>query len=182
MSVLVSRRFLSLAWLYHSMLLLLLARLRRGSALPSAAGRGGTLGVRTNNERYQPIVLKTTKQHIASYIGATMNSVCTRCSLRLQRAAHTELRSTSTRAFSSAPVQRRGKSFQYNRKNCFILTLSRHPDLPRNLVRRTQHHPRLSSHQTLHPRLPGLAATALDLRHQEPETAQRQPSNSADWR
>ncbi|KAM0723368.1 hypothetical protein Q7P37_000354 [Cladosporium fusiforme] len=37
-----------------------------------------------------------------------MNSVCTRCSLRLQRAAHAEFRSTTRRAFSSAPIQKRG--------------------------------------------------------------------------
>ena len=49
-----------------------------------------------------------------------MNSVCTRCSLRLQRAAHTELRSTSTRAFSSAPVQRRGKCYTREETNIML--------------------------------------------------------------
>lgn len=124
----------------------------------------------------------TTKQHISLYITATMNSVCTRCSLRLQRAAHTELRSTSTRAFSSAPVQRRGKCYTDYGKIYCLLTLSRHPDIPRNLLRRTQHHSRFSPHQTLHSWLPGLATTTPHFRHQEPETPQRQPSNSADWR
>lgn len=124
----------------------------------------------------------TAKQYISLYIHATMNSVCTRCSLRLQRAAHTELRSTSTRAFSSAPVQRRGKCYEDNGKTYSILTLPRHPDLPRNLLRRTQYHPRFSPHQTLRPRLPGLPATAPDLRHQKQETAPRQPSNCSNRR
>ena len=93
-----------------------------------------------NNERYQSIVLIPrnnpfhciyTPQYISLYIHATMNSLCTRCSLRLQRAAHTELRSTSTRAFSSAQVQRRGNWSQYIAKSYSILTTpSRHPNLP----------------------------------------------------
>jgi len=43
------------------------------------------------------------------HIHDIMNSVCTRCSMRLQRAAQADLRSASTRAFSTAPLRQRGE-------------------------------------------------------------------------